>query len=182
MKKQNGVGLGQVIGKLRLVFGLRHDDPRDIFEDYGFDRSLVEEIGDQHRESITHRTLLPNGRHRLQAVPRASRLAGRFGHASTTFGSATAKIGIRTGTTAHAQMFRPVANGRQFGDQRPLRNDIGDVVEWQVPRLVTVFRWKEPESTIGQGERSGFPHPSRAAPRRRTGDDCLTGGQVKQSS
>ena len=70
MKKQNGVGLGQVIRELCLVVGLRHDDPRNIFEDYGFDRGLVQKIGDQHRESITHRTLLPDGRRRPQAVPR----------------------------------------------------------------------------------------------------------------
>ena len=52
------IGTRQVAGQLRLIASPGHDEVGDVVQDGGLDRSLVQEIGDQYVESISHRKLL----------------------------------------------------------------------------------------------------------------------------
>ena len=54
VEKHDRIGLRKIPGQLGLIAGSRHDEVGNVVQNGGLDRGLVQEIGDQHRESIRH--------------------------------------------------------------------------------------------------------------------------------
>ena len=176
MKEHDRIGLGQVIAQLRLVGGPGHDELGDVAENGRLDRGLVEEVGDQHRETLRHRQLLHRGSAPDRSGPSEPCLATGPSHASMAPGSATAKtascrIVPEDGTAAAS--FGPGQARR--GSNPParsdrLRRDPGTRARHPRPR-------KKPEAAVGERQGSGMPAPARAAPARHARDDRLVGAR-----
>ena len=176
MKAHDRIGVRQVIDQFRLVAGPRHDELGDVAQDGRLDRGLVEEVGDQNRETLRHQRLLllvPAGRDGGHLV-----LAGEC----TEPGEDRVGIGHRedsafSGSARNLERYRPVPDRSQLGEHGMFELDPIALVETQGPGFKIPGRGKEPEPAIGEARDPGrHLHPDR----RRAGmlaDDRLGGAK-----
>ena len=149
------------------------------------DRGLVEEVGDQHGETLRHRRLLRARREGGEG--RRRRRRGGANQARTASGSATANDGVLPGPVGETQPVRPVADRQEPGEGRRLGLDPLELLAGDRPGLRAPGRGQEPDPAAGQHQRPGPPAPVRSgsgparsppASRRPTGGTSTTRGRT----